>query len=92
MFNHTTLYAAPLDTAGQRIYSLPIAWADISNHFNPNNPNTTLTYNVANAIDSAGRIDMSKVTQANQTNSNFGVITGAQVGARRMILSARFRF
>jgi hypothetical protein len=62
------------------------------NHFNPNNPNTTLTYNVAGAIDANQRIDMSRVTLANQTNSNFGVITGAQVGSRRMIMSVRFRF
>ncbi len=47
------------------------------NHFNPNNPNTSLTYNF--------------VTGA-QTNSNFGVIGGAQVQARRAILSARFKF
>jgi hypothetical protein len=65
------------------------------NHFNPSNPTTanlTLTYNVANAIDSAGRIDMSKVTLANQTNASFGTITSAQVGSRRMIMSVRFRF
>ncbi|MGH9719952.1 MAG: carboxypeptidase regulatory-like domain-containing protein [Bryobacteraceae bacterium] len=47
------------------------------NHFNPNNPNTGLTYNFATGA---------------QTSSNFGVITGAQVQARRTILSARFRF
>jgi hypothetical protein len=47
------------------------------NHFNPNNPNTSLTYNFTNGA---------------QTNSNFGTISGAQVQARRMILSARFKF
>jgi len=47
------------------------------NHFNPNNPNTGLTYNF---------------TTGAQTSSTFGVINGAQVQARRMILSARFRF
>ncbi|HET8547291.1 MAG TPA: hypothetical protein VFL57_04770, partial [Bryobacteraceae bacterium] len=47
------------------------------NHFNPNNPNTTLRYNF--------------VTGA-QTNASFGTIGGAQVQARRSVLSARFRF
>jgi len=47
------------------------------NHFNPNNPNTTLTYNF---------------TTGAQTSSNFGTITGAQVQARHTILSARFKF
>jgi len=47
------------------------------NHFNPNNPNTGLTYNF---------------TTGAQTNANFGTITGAQVQARRTILSLRFRF
>ena len=47
------------------------------NHFNPSNPNTSLTYNFATGA---------------QTNASFGVITGAQVQARRAILSARFRF
>lgn len=45
------------------------------NHFNPNNPNTTLTYNFN--------------TDA-QNNASFGTTQGAQVQARRMILSARF--
>lgn len=47
------------------------------NHFNPSNPNTSLTYNF--------------VTGA-QTNAAFGTITGAQVDARHTILSTRFRF
>ncbi len=47
------------------------------NHLNPNNPNASLNYNF--------------VTGA-QTNSAFGVINGAQVQARRAILSARIRF
>jgi hypothetical protein len=50
------------------------------NHFNPGNPNSGLTYQFANAVQGA------------QTNSNFGVITGAQVQARRTVLSARIRF
>jgi hypothetical protein len=47
------------------------------NHFNPGNPNTSLTIN--------------QVTLA-QTNASFGVISGAQVQARRAILSLRFTF
>ncbi len=47
------------------------------NHFNPSNPSTSLTYNFNTGA---------------QTNSNFGVISGNQVGARRVILSLRFRF
>jgi hypothetical protein len=61
------------------------------NHFNPSNPNTSLTYNVANAITN-NVIDMSKVTQAQQTNASFGVISGAQVQARRSVMSLRLRF
>jgi len=47
------------------------------NHFNPNNPNTGLTYNF---------------TSGAQTLSNFGVISGSQVQARRAVLSVRFKF
>jgi hypothetical protein len=47
------------------------------NHFNPNNPNSSLTYNFVNGA---------------QTNASFGTIGGAQVQARRTILSLRFRF
>jgi hypothetical protein len=54
------------------------------NHMNPNNPNTTLAYNCVNS----GGI----CTQGSQTNASFGLVTGTQVGSRRMILSARFRF
>ena len=61
------------------------------NHFNPSNPNSSLTYNVANAITN-NVIDMSKVTQAQQTNASFGVISSAQVGSRRSVMSFRLRF
>ena len=47
------------------------------NHFNPSNPNTTLTYNFQTGA---------------QTNANFGAITSAANTARHMALSARFRF
>ena len=47
------------------------------NHFNPNNPNTSLTWNF---------------TTGAQTNAAFGTIQGAQVQARHVALSARFKF
>jgi hypothetical protein len=47
------------------------------NHLNPSNPNAGLTYNFATGA---------------QTNASFGVIGGAQVQARRTILSLRFKF
>jgi hypothetical protein len=47
------------------------------NHFNPGNPNSSLTYNF---------------TTGAQTTANFGTITTAQVDSRHAILSARFRF
>ena len=47
------------------------------NHFNPSNPNTSLTLNFT--------------TGAN-TNAAFGTIQSAQVQARHVALSARFRF
>ncbi|MBZ5619112.1 MAG: hypothetical protein LAQ69_10375 [Acidobacteriia bacterium] len=47
------------------------------NHFNPSNPNTSLSYNFATGA---------------QTNANFGTITSAQVQSRHSVMSLRFRF
>lgn len=47
------------------------------NHFNLSNPNTTLNLNFATGAD---------------TNGAFGTITSAQIDARKVIVSARFRF
>ena len=47
------------------------------NHFNPGNPNTSLSYNF---------------TTGAQTIANFGTITTAQVQARRASMSLRLRF
>jgi hypothetical protein len=47
------------------------------NHFNPSNPNNLLTWNF---------------TTGAQTNAAFGTIQNAQVQARHLALSARFRF
>jgi hypothetical protein len=53
------------------------------NHMNPSNPSTGLTYQFnANMPNNTG----------NLTSANFGMVTGTQVGARRMILSGRIRF
>jgi hypothetical protein len=47
------------------------------NHFNPSNPNTSLTLNF---------------TSGANTNAAFGTIQSAQVQARHVALSARFKF
>jgi len=94
-YNLDLSLAKQFRVAEQKTLEFRVESFNTLNHFNPSNPTTgnlTLTYNVANAIDSAGRIDMSKVTLANQTNASFGTITSAQVGSRRMIMSVRFRF
>jgi hypothetical protein len=60
-----------------RILELKAETFNTLNHFNPSNPNTSLTLNYN--------------TGAN-TNAAFGTITTAQIDARHMILSVRFRF
>ena len=50
---------------------------NIFNHFNPADPNTSLTY---------------VYTSGQQTTANFGQVTSQQGGARAMSLSLRFRF
>ncbi len=60
-----------------RALELRLEMFNALNHFNPNNPGTGLTYNFNTGA---------------QTNSGFGVIGGAQVQARRTVLSARFKF
>jgi hypothetical protein len=67
----------PIDQDGRKVLELKVEMFNALNHFNPNNPNTGLNYNFNTGA---------------QTNSNFGVITGAQVQARRTVVSARFRF
>lgn len=47
------------------------------NHFNPSNPNSTLTYDFRTG---------------QQTNASFGAIGGAQHSARRVAASLKFRF
>jgi len=60
-----------------RILELKVETFNTFNHFNPSNPNTSLTLNFN--------------TGAN-TNAAFATISSAQIGARRAILSLRFRF
>jgi len=67
----------PIGREGRQNLELKAEMFNALNHFNPNNPNTGLTYNFNTGA---------------QTNSNFGVITGSQVQARRTVLSLRFRF
>lgn len=47
------------------------------NHFNPGDPNTSISYNYANG---------------QQTNASLGQITGAANGNRTVVLSMRFKF
>jgi hypothetical protein len=56
---------------------------NLRNHFNPGDPNTTITYNYNGSA-----------TSLTNTNGNFGQITGAPTnsGPRTMALSLRFRF
>lgn len=67
----------PLAKEGLPSLELKLEMFNALNHFNPSNPNTTLVYDFNSGA---------------QTNSNFGVISSAQVQARRMVLSARIEF
>jgi hypothetical protein len=60
-----------------KVLELRVESFNTLNHFNPSNPNSSLTLNFA--------------TGAN-TNAAFGTIQSAQVQARHLALSARFRF
>ncbi len=62
------------------------------NHFNPNNPNTTLTYNCAGSIANTCTPQANATSYLAQTNSSFGVISGAAVQARRSVMSLRLRW
>jgi hypothetical protein len=60
-----------------RILELKVESFNTLNHFNPGNPNSSLTLNYNTGANS---------------NAAFGTINYAQVDARHLILSARFRF
>jgi hypothetical protein len=60
-----------------RVLQFRVEAFNVFNHFNPGNPNTSLSYNF---------------TTGAQTNANFGTITSAQNSARHTSLSLRYRF
>ena len=77
VFNLDFSLAKELKIRESKTLELRVETFNTLNHFNPSNPNSTLTYNF---------------TTGAQTTSNFGTITGAQVQARHTSLSARLRF
>ena len=66
-----------LGKEGKRILEFRAEAYNVLNHFNPGNPNTSLTLNYT--------------TGAN-TNANFGSITAGIGQARHMALAMKFRF
>ncbi len=60
-----------------KVLELRVESFNTLNHFNPSNPNASLTLNFANGAN---------------TNAAFGTVQSAQVQARHLALSARFRF
>jgi hypothetical protein len=77
LFNVDWSLAKELPFGEGRNLELKAEMFNALNHLNPNNPNSSLTYNFNTGA---------------QTNSSFGVISGAQVQSRRTVLSLRFRF
>jgi hypothetical protein len=63
--------------AESRVLQFRIETFNTFHHFNPANPNSSLSYNFATGA---------------QTNANFGTITAAQNNSRRGVLSVRIRF
>jgi hypothetical protein len=64
-------------TEGGKALEFKVETFNTFNHLNPSMANSSLVYNYATGA---------------QTNASFGVISGAQVPARRAILSLRFKF
>ncbi len=77
LFNIDWSVAKEIPMGEGRHLELKAEMFNVLNHFNPNNPNTGLTYNFNTGA---------------QTNSAFGIIGGAQVQSRRTVLSLRFQF
>jgi hypothetical protein len=75
-FDFTLLKDMPLGRES-RILEFRAEAYNVFNHFNPGNPNTSLTLNYANGAN---------------TNANFGTITSAVGQARHMVLAVKFRF
>jgi len=76
-FNVDMSLAKMTQIAEGKTLELRVETFNTLNHFNPSNPNTSLTYNFATGA---------------QTNAAFGTVQSAQLQARHTVLSARFRF
>ena len=77
MWNLDLSLAKMTRIAEGKMLELRVETFNTLNHFNPSNPNTSLTLNFASGAN---------------TNAAFGTIQSAQVQARHVALSARFRF
>ena len=76
-FDFSLLKDVRLGKENNRMLEFRIEAYNVLNHFNPGNPNTSLTLNYT--------------TGAN-TNANFGSITTAIGQARHIALAAKYRF
>jgi hypothetical protein len=76
-FDFSLMKDARLGREGNRILEFRAEAFNVLNHFNPGNPNTSLTLNY---------------TSGANTNANFGTITTAVGTARHLALSVKFRF
>jgi hypothetical protein len=76
-FDFSLLKDIRLGKEANRILELRAEAYNVLNHFNPGNPNTSLTLNYSNGAN---------------TNANFGSITTAIGQARHLALAMKFRF
>ena len=76
-FDFTMCKDIRMGKEGKWLMELRAEAYNVSNHFNPGNPNTSLTLNYSNGANA---------------NANFGTITSATGQARHMALGAKFRF
>jgi hypothetical protein len=76
-FDFSMLKDVRLGKESGRVLELRAEAYNVFNHFNPGNPNTSLTLNYSNGAN---------------TNANFGSITTAIGQARHLALAAKFRF
>ena len=76
-FDFSMLKDIRLGKREKRILELRGEFYNVLNHFNPGNPNTSLTLNYSNGAN---------------TNANFGTISSAVGQARHIALAAKIRF
>jgi hypothetical protein len=76
-FDFSMLKDIRLGKEGNKILEFRAEAYNVLNHFNPGNPNTSLTLNYSNGAN---------------TNANFGSITTAVGQARHLALAMKFRF